>query len=113
MTQMTLAATAGAAVALRGLRKRYGAVEAVADLDLVIAPGEVVALLDPNGAGKSTPVDMLLGLTRPDGGDVRAFGEVPRAAVRAGTGGAMLQNGALREQATVGETAGALAGLPG
>jgi len=110
---MTLAATAGAAVALRGLRKRYGTVEAVADLDLVIAPGEVVALLGPNGAGKSTTVDMLLGLTRPDTGEARVFGQEPRAAVRAGTVGAMLQNGALRDQATVAETVGAIATLHG
>ena len=113
MTQTAQAVSAGAAVALHGLRKRYGDVQAVADLDLVIAPGEVVALLDPNGAGKSTTVDMLLGLTRPDGGDVRIFGQVPRAAVRAGTVGAMLQNGALRDQATVAETVGAIAALHG
>lgn len=53
------------AVALSGLRKSYGDRPAVAGIDLLIAPGEVVALLGPNGAGKSTTVDLLLGLTPP------------------------------------------------
>jgi ABC-2 type transport system ATP-binding protein len=103
--------TAGAAVALTGLRKYYGEVRAVDGLDLVIAPGEVVALLGPNGAGKSTTVDMLLGLTTPDTGDVTIFGTTPRAAVSEGRIGAMLQGGALLDDATVGETVGMVASL--
>src|SRR5436305_9645902 len=87
------AVSAGAAVSLTGLRKHYGDVRAVDGVDLSIAPGEVVALLGPNGAGKSTTVDMLLGLTRPDAGAVRVFGQAPRDAVSSGTVGAMLQEG--------------------
>src|SRR3954453_1335616 len=45
-----------------------------ARLDLSIARGETVALLGPNGAGKSTTIDMLLGLTQPDCGQVTLFG---------------------------------------
>ncbi len=99
------------AVRLTRLRKRYGPVQAVDWVDLLVAPGEVVALLGPNGAGKSTTVDMLLGLTRPDEGQVRIFGHSPREAVVAGQVGAMLQDGALLEDATVRETVGLVAAL--
>jgi ABC-2 type transport system ATP-binding protein len=105
------AVAAGAAVHLTGLRKHYGDVHAVDGVDLTIAPGEVVALLGPNGAGKSTTVDMILGLTRPDAGDVRVFGRRPIDAVRAGLIGAMLQGGALMDDLTVGETVGMVAAL--
>ncbi|HEX3647295.1 MAG TPA: ABC transporter ATP-binding protein, partial [Pseudonocardiaceae bacterium] len=102
---------AGAAVSLSGLRKHYGEVRAVDGVDLVIAPGEVVALLGPNGAGKSTTVDMLLGLTRPDAGQASIFGQTPRDAVASGTVGAMLQEGSLLDDATVGETVAMIASL--
>lgn len=103
--------SAGAAVSLNGLRKHYGEVRAVDGVDLVIAPGEVVALLGPNGAGKSTAVDMLLGLSEPDQGEARIFGQTPRDAVSSGTVGAMLQEGSLLEDATVGETVSMIASL--
>jgi ABC-2 type transport system ATP-binding protein len=96
---------------MAGLRKSYGDVHAVAGVDLAIAPGEVVALLGPNGAGKSTTVDMLLGLTKPDGGTVTVFGSTPHDAVAKGTIGAMLQGGALLDDATVGETVAMVASL--
>lgn len=105
------AVVAGAAVSLSGLRKHYGDVRAVDGVDLVIAPGEVVALLGPNGAGKSTTVDMLVGLTRPDAGESRIFGQPPHDAVATGTVGAMLQEGSLLDDATVGETVGMIASL--
>ena len=101
----------GAAVGLRGLHKRYGEIHAVDGMDLMIAPGEVVALLGPNGAGKSTTVDTLLGLTKPDAGEVSIFGQKPREAVRAGAVGAMLQGGALLDEATVAESVGLIAAL--
>lgn len=94
----------GAAVAASGLYKRYGEVQAVDGVNLTIAPGEVVALLGPNGAGKSTTVDMLLGLTAPDAGKVYIFGRTPGDAVGEGAIGAMLQEGTLLDDATVGET---------
>src|SRR4051812_36530149 len=82
-------------VQLRSVAKSYGAVQAVRHVDLHIAPGETVALLGPNGAGKSTTIDMILGLTRPDDGDVTVFGQSPERAVAAGAVGGMLQVGAL------------------
>jgi ABC-2 type transport system ATP-binding protein len=101
----------GAAVSLAGLRKHYGEARAVDGVDLLIAPGEVVALLGPNGAGKSTTVDLLLGLTEPDAGAVRLFGQKPREAVASGMVGAMLQEGSLLADATVGETVAMIASL--
>src|SRR5690625_3601832 len=55
-----------AAISLRGVHKRYGAVRALDGVDLTIRPGEIVALLGPNGAGKSTAMEMMVGLARPD-----------------------------------------------
>ncbi|WP_052372812.1 ABC transporter ATP-binding protein [Amycolatopsis taiwanensis] len=105
------AVAAGAAVHLSGLRKHYGDAHAVDGVDLTIAPGEVVALLGPNGAGKSTTVDMILGLTRPDAGRVSVFGKAPSDAIAHGTVGAMLQGGALLDDATVGEMVAMVASL--
>ena len=96
-----------------GLAKHYGQVRAVDGVDLMIAPGEVVALLGPNGAGKSTTVDMMLGLIKPDSGTVTVFGRTPREAVKEGIVGAMLQAGALRDNLTVAETVGEIAALHG
>jgi ABC-2 type transport system ATP-binding protein len=99
------------AVSLRGIRKRYGAVTAVAGVDLRIGPGEVVALLGPNGAGKSTTVDIMLGLRAPDTGQAELFGTRPRAALDAGSVGAVLQTGELIPGARVGELLTAIAAL--
>lgn len=106
-----LAAPDGAAVRLTDVSKSFGAVRAVRDLSLHIAPGEVVALLGRNGAGKSTTIDMLLGLTAPDRGAARLFGAAPQQAVAAGRVGAMLQNGALLPDLTVREMLMLFAGL--
>jgi ABC-2 type transport system ATP-binding protein len=84
-------------IRLSGLTKSFrtpqGTVHAVRGVDIAIGAGEIVALLGPNGAGKSTTIDMLLGLTQPDDGDVTVLGRAPRAAVDAGLVGAMLQSG--------------------
>jgi ABC-2 type transport system ATP-binding protein len=71
-------------VEAREVRKRYGKVEALAGLDLVIEPGRVVALLGPNGAGKTTLVRLLATLARPDGGTLAVDGhDVVREPARA------------------------------
>ncbi|MFJ4221347.1 ABC transporter ATP-binding protein [Curtobacterium luteum] len=90
-----------AVIELRGLHKRFGAVQAVDGVDLTIRRGEVVALLGPNGAGKTTTVDLALGLSAPTEGEVRLFGAEPRRAVVDGRVGAMLQGGALLPDMTV------------
>lgn len=99
------------ALALTGVRKSYGPVTAVRDVDLRIEPGEIVALLGPNGAGKSTLNEMILGLIRPDAGQVRVFGSDPLTAVRDGRVGAMLQAGALLSDCTVRELLALMHGL--
>jgi ABC-2 type transport system ATP-binding protein len=75
------------AVWCSGLRKRYRARVAVHDVSLEIGRGEVVGLLGPNGAGKTTVIKMLLGLVRPDAGEVMLLGRPatdPAARVRVG-----------------------------
>jgi ABC-type multidrug transport system ATPase subunit len=54
--------------------KRYGALTAVASLDLEIGAGEVVALLGPNGSGKTTSLKAAAGLITPSSGEVRLAG---------------------------------------
>ena len=62
-------------VQLSGLCKRFGAVEAVADVSFDVYPGEIFGLLGPNGAGKTTTIRMMLDIFRPDCGEVRLFGK--------------------------------------
>src|SRR4051795_3386938 len=66
-----------AVIEVRGLRRAYGAVEAVRGLDLRIRRGEVYALLGPNGAGKTTTVEILEGFGAPTAGRVRVLGINP------------------------------------
>jgi lipooligosaccharide transport system ATP-binding protein len=66
------------------LRKLYGGAPVVDGLSFAIASGTCYALLGPNGAGKTTTLRCCLGLTEPDGGEIRLVGEVvPRHARRA------------------------------
>ena len=63
-------ATGAPAVSCTGLRKRFGGVTAIDDVDLEIYPGEIVGLMGPNGAGKTTVLDALSGFLTPDAGRV-------------------------------------------
>ncbi|MBF4562565.1 ABC transporter ATP-binding protein [Microbacterium sp. VKM Ac-2870] len=99
------------AVDAAGLQKSFGTVRAVENVDLRVHPGEIVAFLGPNGAGKTTTIDMLLGLSDPDGGAVRVFGESPRAAISHGLVSAVLQTGGLLKDITVRETLALTASL--
>ncbi|WP_228387124.1 ABC transporter ATP-binding protein, partial [Ornithinicoccus halotolerans] len=75
------------AVWCSGLRKRYGRQTAVDGVSFTVGRGEVVGLLGPNGAGKTSVIKILLGLVRPDGGDVLLLGRPardPRARVQVG-----------------------------
>jgi ABC-2 type transport system ATP-binding protein len=58
------------AIRVLGLRKSFGAKEAVAGIDLEIAAGSFAGLVGPNGAGKTTSLSMMTGLLRPDGGQI-------------------------------------------
>ena len=57
-----------------GLRKRFGAIEAVRDVSFCAGNGSITGLLGPNGAGKSTTLRMLYGVLTPDGGSARIDG---------------------------------------
>ena len=74
MTALPLTTPSGAAVALRGLRRSYGDVHALAGLDLDLAAGEMVVLLGPSGCGKTTALRALAGLEIPDAGTVSIAG---------------------------------------
>jgi len=62
--------TGGAAIVVRGLRKKFGTKEAVAGIDLEVAAGSLAGLVGPNGAGKTTSLSMMTGLLRPDSGQI-------------------------------------------
>jgi D-xylose transport system ATP-binding protein len=61
-------------LSLTGVNKRFGAVQALTDVHLEVAAGEVVALVGDNGAGKSTLVKIISGVYTPDGGDITFAG---------------------------------------
>ena len=61
-------------IAVEGLRKRYGQVQALDGVSFVVQAGEIFALLGPNGAGKSTTVRVLVTLTQPDEGRASVAG---------------------------------------
>jgi ABC-2 type transport system ATP-binding protein len=66
-----------AAIEVDGLRKAYGAHEAVRGLSFAVQRGEVFGLLGPNGAGKTTTIEILEGYRRRDGGTARVLGFDP------------------------------------
>jgi D-xylose transport system ATP-binding protein len=57
-------------LSVQGIRKRYGAVQALQNVSIDVHPGEVVALVGDNGAGKSTTIKMIAGVTQPDEGQI-------------------------------------------
>jgi ABC-2 type transport system ATP-binding protein len=79
------------ALAVRGLAKRYGSVEALKGVDLEVGEGELFGLLGPNGAGKSTLVKIAVGLVRASGGTAEIAG------TRAGSRAARASLGYLAE----------------
>src|ERR1043165_2498978 len=94
-----------AAVEVRGLVKRYGAVEAVRGLSFSVGQGEIVGLLGPNGAGKTSALECVIGLRRADGGSISVCGVDARrdTAVMRERIGVQLQATALPEQIRVHE----------
>jgi ribose transport system ATP-binding protein len=65
-----------AAIAVAGLRKAYGGIQALAGVDLAVEAGTVHAVVGENGAGKSTLMKVLAGAVHPDDGDVSVAGEL-------------------------------------
>ncbi len=79
MTESTTQPRAGETIlSLRGVGKRFGAVQALRDIDLDVRAGEVVALVGDNGAGKSTLVKILAGVHPQDDGVIEMYGRPVR-----------------------------------
>jgi ABC-2 type transport system ATP-binding protein len=97
---------AATAIEVRGLRKSYGALEAVRGIDLSVAEGEVFALLGPNGAGKTTTVEMLEGYRPRNGGEVSVLGFDPSVRARSFREriGIVLQSSGINSYLTVAES---------
>jgi putative spermidine/putrescine transport system ATP-binding protein len=97
-----VSAQAGAAVQLRGIRHRFGAMPVIEDVSLDIAAGELVALLGPSGCGKSTLLRILAGLQAQSEGEVHIGGQrVDGLAPRQRGVGIVFQNYALFPHMTV------------
>lgn len=62
-------------VEFKDIRKRFGRLEVLNGIDLHLEPGMVHVVMGPNGSGKTTLIKCLLGLVRPDSGDIRVQGE--------------------------------------
>jgi ABC-2 type transport system ATP-binding protein len=91
-----------AALAVRNLVRRYGALEAVGGISFEVAQGEIFGLLGSNGAGKTTTLESILGLITPDDGRIEICGMDVRAdprTARAQTG-AVLQATGLQDKIT-------------
>ncbi|MCR3921406.1 MAG: ABC transporter ATP-binding protein [Firmicutes bacterium] len=103
---------------IRGLVKRFGDVVAVDHVNLEVQEGEIFGLLGPNGAGKTTILNMLMGLSRIDDGEIIVFGKdiARQAAVVKGNIGIVPQELAIYEDLTAWENVaffGKLYGLRG
>jgi ABC-2 type transport system ATP-binding protein len=83
------------ALVARGLTKRYGDVNVVDGLDLLVQRGELYGFLGPNGAGKTTTIRMALGLIFPSGGEVELLGE---PVVHGRASGSLERTGAMVEE---------------
>ncbi|PME08110.1 ABC transporter ATP-binding protein [Corynebacterium ulcerans] len=86
---------------------------AVDRVSFSVPQGQIVAFLGPNGAGKSTTIDMILGLSSPDSGQVNVLGEPPQKATGSGRCQAVFQSGGLLPDFTVRETIQAVAAAHG
>ena len=64
-----------AALATRGLNKRFGSLVVASDIDLMLPQGVRYALIGPNGAGKTTLINLITGMLRPDAGEILLGGE--------------------------------------
>jgi ABC-2 type transport system ATP-binding protein len=95
----------GTVITVEHLSKRYGDLQAVADVSFEVHEGEIFGILGPNGAGKTTSVECVQGLRAPDSGRVDVLGLDPatHAAALRERIGAQLQESSLPQRLRVGE----------
>jgi ABC-2 type transport system ATP-binding protein len=89
-----------AAIAVKDLSRRYGAVQAISGIGFEIPAGEIFGLLGPNGAGKTTILECILGLTQPDQGRIEICGIDARRRQAREKIGAVLQATGLQDKIT-------------
>jgi len=65
-------------IEFKDVSKKFGSIIALNDVNLVFPRGKIIGLFGPNGAGKSTSIKLIMGLNRPDRGEVRVDGENPQ-----------------------------------
>ncbi|MGZ8563385.1 MAG: ABC transporter ATP-binding protein [Candidatus Limnocylindria bacterium] len=103
----------GAAVEVRQVRKRFGAIQALDGLSLRVPRGQIYGLLGPNGSGKTTLIRAILGLVEPEEGEVDVLGRrMPEREVL-GRIGYMTQAAALYTDLTAEENARFFAAIAG
>jgi len=93
-------------IEVQNLHKAYGATIAVDDMSFAVNQGEIFGIIGPNGAGKTTTIESLIGLRKPDRGQVRVLGLDPQRQSRelGQRIGSQLQQAALPERIKVWET---------
>ena len=104
---------AGPAVEAIGLRKQFGAIQAVDGIDLALEPGRIYGLLGPNGSGKTTLIRLLTGLARATGGEARILGTKMPSRQALARIGYMPQAEAIYPDLSVGENLAFFARLEG
>jgi Cu-processing system ATP-binding protein len=98
---------------IRDLTKSFGALRVLGGVDLDVGAGRVLALVGPNGAGKTTLIKSVVGLTRPDGGEIRLRGEPVRGEAYRARIGYMPQIARFPEHLTAAELMAMLTELRG
>ena len=93
------------AIRLRGIAKSFGAVRALAGIDLHVARGESLGLVGHNGAGKSTLMNVLAGTLTPDAGSLQVLGQDAAAGTRHEAIRCVFQEGSLCPNLTIAENA--------
>src|SRR5258706_8133826 len=101
------------AVEAIGLRKRFGAIQAVDGIDFALSPGRIYGLLGPNGSGKTTLIRLLTGLAHATGGEARILGTKMPSRRTLASIGYMPQAEAIYPDLSVGENLGFFARLEG
>ena len=98
----------GVGVQVRGLRKSFGSHEVLRGLDFEVKPGEIFVIMGPSGSGKTVLLKHLIGLEKPDAGQVLINGQVLDSieAMEKFRMAMVFQSGALLNSLTVGENVG-------